>query len=248
MIRVMVTAAFAVGMMNVAVHAQEAPAQAHRLNGTVSAASASDAAATKGSERIETSSGHSAVAMPSKAAERSAREKKGRARIQLEAKPDVDQQKTSSVPKAKRPELVAKARKGEVLKGVLTGSDASSGKYGDIIARHAAANGVPVALARAVVRVESNFRADARGRAGEVGLMQIKPATARGLGYSGSTKALYDPETNIRWGMKYLGMAHKLGGGATCQTILRYNAGHGAKRMNPISAAYCSKVKRHLAS
>ena len=28
-------------------------------------------------------------------------------------------------------------------------------------------------------------------------------------------------------------MAHKLGGGDTCATILRYNAGHAAKRMNP---------------
>ena len=141
------------------------------------------------------------------------------------------------------PDVGAKARKsGEKKKAAL------SGGYHDIIARHAAANGVPVELAHAVVRVESNYRADARGRAGEVGLMQIKPATARGLGYSGSTKGLYDPETNIRWGMKYLGKAYKLGGGNTCGTILKYNAGHGAKRMNPISAAYCSKVKRHIAS
>jgi soluble lytic murein transglycosylase-like protein len=66
------------------------------------------------------------------------------------------------------------------------------------------------------------------------------------LGYSGSTKGLYDPDTNIKWGMKYLAMAHDLGGGSTCGTILKYNAGHGAKRMNPISAAYCAKVKRKL--
>ena len=43
-------------------------------------------------------------------------------------------------------------------------------------------------------------------------------------------------------------MAHELGGGTTCGTILKYNAGHAAKRMNPVSAAYCSKVKRHLAA
>ena len=41
--------------------------------------------------------------------------------------------------------------------------------------------------------------------------MQIKPATARMIGYRGTTKALYDPETNIRWGMQYLAMAHQLG-------------------------------------
>lgn len=119
--------------------------------------------------------------------------------------------------------------------------------YGDIVSRYAASYGVPASLAHAVIRVESNYRVDARGSAGEVGLMQIKPATARMMGYTGSVKGLFNPETNIKYGMKYLGMAHKLGGGATCGTILRYNAGHAAKRMNPVSSAYCSKVKRHLA-
>ncbi len=106
-----------------------------------------------------------------------------------------------------------------------------------------ASYGVPIALAHAVVRVESNYRADMTGRAGEVGLMQIKYSTAQGLGYTGSRQALYNPDTNIRWGMKYLAGAHKLGNGTTCGTILRYNAGHGATRMNPISANYCAKVK-----
>jgi len=119
--------------------------------------------------------------------------------------------------------------------------------YDAIIARHAAAHGVPLALAHAVIRHESNYRPNARGRAGEVGLMQIKPSTARGLGYSGTTKALYDPETNLRWGMKYLGEAHRLGGGEICGTILKYNAGHAARRMNPRSSAYCASVKRHMA-
>ena len=78
--------------------------------------------------------------------------------------------------------------------------------------------------------------------------MQIKPATARMMGYSGSTKGLYHPVVNIKYGMKYLAKAHELGGGTTCGTILKYNAGHAAKRMNPVSSAYCSKVKRHLAA
>jgi soluble lytic murein transglycosylase-like protein len=86
------------------------------------------------------------------------------------------------------------------------------------------------------------------GSAGEVGLMQIKPATARMLGYTGSVKGLYDPETNIKYGMKYLAMAQDLGGGTTCGTILKYNAGHAARRMNPVSSAYCRKVKVQMAS
>lgn len=124
---------------------------------------------------------------------------------------------------------------------------AAAGQYHAIISRYASSYGVPVSLAHAVISVESNYRVEARGSAGEVGLMQIKPATARMMGYSGSIQDLFNPENNIKYGMKYLGLAHQLGGGATCQTILKYNAGHAAKRMNPVSASYCSKVKRQLA-
>ena len=120
-------------------------------------------------------------------------------------------------------------------------------QYGSIVARYAASYDVPASLAHGVIRVESNYRVNALGSAGEIGLMQIKPATARMMGYSGSAKGLYNPETNIKFGIKYLSMAHKLGGGTTCGTILKYNAGHAAKRMNPVSARYCSKVKQHLA-
>jgi soluble lytic murein transglycosylase-like protein len=125
---------------------------------------------------------------------------------------------------------------------------AANQKYASLIRKAAAKHGVPVKIAKAVVQVESNFNPRARGRAGEVGLMQIKPATARGLGYRGSTKALFNPETNLEWGMKYLAGAHKRANGDLCGTILRYNAGHFAKRMNPVSKRYCSKVKQILAS
>ena len=121
-------------------------------------------------------------------------------------------------------------------------------EFSRLIRKAAAKHGVPIKIAKAVVEVESNFNPRARGRAGEVGLMQIKPATARGIGYRGSTKALYDPATNIEWGMKYLAGAHERANGDLCGTILRYNAGHFAKRMNPVSRRYCSKVKRIMSS
>jgi soluble lytic murein transglycosylase-like protein len=132
---------------------------------------------------------------------------------------------------------------------IATGPDervSASGRYDGFVAQYASSNGVPVSLAHAVISIESNYRVNALGSAGEIGLMQIKPATARMMGYRGSTRGLYDPETNIRYGMKYLGLAHKLGGGATCRTILKYNAGHAASRMNPVSSAYCGKVIAQL--
>ena len=176
------------------------------------------------------------------------------------AKPQRVTKKASS---ARRPTVHARARMKSTVVGkpkavakidtmttasIASAAVASPTQYSAIINSYAASNGVPVALANAVIRVESNFQPNMTGSAGEVGLMQIKYETARGLGYTGTREALYDPETNIRWGMKYLAGAQKLGDGSTCATILRYNAGHGATRMNPISANYCSKVKLEMAS
>lgn len=165
------------------------------------------------------------------------------------SRPKLDKMQTASISSARvSPKLIAKARKDVQGAEKPAGKAAGSGQqYGLIVARYAASYGVPASLAHAVIRIESNYRVDALGSAGEIGLMQIKPATARMMGYSGSSKGLYNPETNIKFGIKYLSMAHKLGGGTTCGTILKYNAGHAAKRMNPVSARYCSKVKRHLA-
>lgn len=150
--------------------------------------------------------------------------------------PGVDPQTTGSI-------AATEATKGGKAKAAAI----TDAKFASIVAKYASEHGVPPALAHAVIRVESNYRPNVTGRAGEVGLMQIKPATARMMGYSGSAKGLYDPETNIRFGMKYLAKAQSVGDGTTCGTILKYNAGHGAKRMNPISANYCAKVQRIMA-
>jgi soluble lytic murein transglycosylase-like protein len=123
---------------------------------------------------------------------------------------------------------------------LTTGASAGNSQtYAALIATHAAANGIPVALAQAVVRHESNYNANVTGRAGEIGLMQIKLQTARGMGYTGSRKGLYDPATNIKWGMKYLGQARKLAGGSECGTLSRYNAGLYSKRT---IKSYCRGV------
>ncbi|MGQ7790878.1 lytic transglycosylase domain-containing protein [Faunimonas sp. B44] len=118
--------------------------------------------------------------------------------------------------------------------------------YDHLIARYAAENRVPLPLAHAVVRKESGYNAKATGR-GTVGLMQIKPATARGIGFKGTTEELYQPETNLAWGMKYLGKAHELGGGDVCGTALRYQGGHRATRMTAASRRYCEDLKRIMA-
>ncbi len=259
MMKVTIAAAIAASMMSFAVSAQEAPGNSYTSTAVAPAKEKSRkgevthgvASASVGRGRMSAVVPHhkaSAAKKVASNAKKVASDGKRRTVVSFDDRglisiPGVDGQTTGVIPAGKQPELVAKARKGETVTGGRV-----SGSYGDIIARYASTYGVPVSLAHAVIRVESNYRVNARGSAGEVGLMQIKPSTARGLGYSGSLKGLYNPETNIKYGMKYLGMAHKLGGGTTCGTILKYNAGHGAKRMNPVSAAYCSKVKRHLSS
>lgn len=116
--------------------------------------------------------------------------------------------------------------------------------YNSIIRRHARANGMDYEFVRAVIFSESSFRVNAKGRHGEVGLMQVKPRTARAMGYRGTVNQLYLPENNIKYGVKYLRKAKAKGDGTICGTILKYNAGLYSKRMNPISARYCQKVKR----
>ncbi len=118
--------------------------------------------------------------------------------------------------------------------------------YKIMIERHAAELGVPVKLANAVVWQESKYRPDVVGSSGERGLMQILPATARGMGYQGNADGLHDPETNLRFGMKYLAKAYRLAGGDICQTVLRYNGGLGAKSMTERAAKYCTSVKKYL--
>jgi soluble lytic murein transglycosylase-like protein len=145
-------------------------------------------------------------------------------------------------------DMMATASIGARNAAASTAAGACTGQYSAIVARYAAFEGVPVSLATAFIKIESNYRPNIVGSAGEIGLMQIKPATARMMGYNGSAKGLFDPDTNIKYGMKYLAMARNLGGGTTCGTILKYNAGHAATRMNPVSAAYCGKVKVQMAA
>lgn len=117
-----------------------------------------------------------------------------------------------------------------------------------LVDRHAQAAGVPIALARAVVRIESNFNPRITGRAGEVGLMQIKHQTARGMGFTGTRAELYDPETNLRFGMLYLAQAARLAGGETCGAVMRYQGGLGTRRMTGAASKYCAQARRIMAS
>jgi soluble lytic murein transglycosylase-like protein len=136
------------------------------------------------------------------------------------------------------------AATGKVKPGRAAALAAPAGSEGlkALVARHAAANGVPFSLADAVVRVESRYNPRASS-AGNYGLMQIRHQTARGMGYSGGAGGLLDAETNARYAMKYLAMAYRAAGGDTCRTIMKYQSGHMAERMSGANRTYCAKVR-----
>jgi soluble lytic murein transglycosylase-like protein len=122
-----------------------------------------------------------------------------------------------------------------------------AGDLSALIEAKAKTHGVPLALAHAVVHVESQYNPKVTGRGGTHGLMQIKYATAKSMGYDGTIKELYDPETNLEWGMRYLGSAHRLAKGDVCGTVKRYQGGLRVERMSDIAVKYCSKVHALLA-
>jgi soluble lytic murein transglycosylase-like protein len=129
------------------------------------------------------------------------------------------------------------------LKKVTAVNDASRAlALKPLIHRYASVNNLPFALADAVIRVESRYNAGARNGQ-NMGLTQINASTARSLGYMGEAAGLLDAETNLRYGLRYLAMAHKLAGGDMCGTLLRYQFGHRAETTSPASRKYCAQVK-----
>ncbi|WP_279478948.1 lytic transglycosylase domain-containing protein [Aureimonas sp. SK2] len=131
----------------------------------------------------------------------------------------------------------------------ISGDDTITGdaKIDRLIEKAADENDIPRELAYAVVRVESHYNPRAKG-AGVYGLSQIKPQTARGLGFQGPAEALFDPETNLRYGMRYLKGAYEQGNGDVCQTAMKYKGGHRTTVMSKSASVYCSNVKRHMAA
>src|SRR5258707_14874375 len=97
-----------------------------------------------------------------------------------------------------------------------------------MVASHAQANGVPEALVHRVIVRESRYRPALVGRGGTIGLMEIKLATARGLGYTGDAAGLRDPNTNLTYAMKYLAGAYRAANGDHNRAMAYYASGYYA--------------------
>ena len=109
---------------------------------------------------------------------------------------------------------------------------AGEADYAEMVAMHARANGVPEALVHRVIMRESRYQPGLVGHGGTIGLMQIKLATARGVGYTGDAAGLRDPNTNLTYAVKYLAGAYRAANGDHARAV-RYFAGgyyYAAKR------------------
>ena len=105
-------------------------------------------------------------------------------------------------------------------------AQAGHSEFDALVATHAQANQVPEALVHRVIMRESRYQPRLVGRGGCIGLMQIKLATARGLGYSGDAEGLRDPDTNLAYGIKYLAGAYRAANGDHDRAMHYYATGY----------------------
>jgi len=106
----------------------------------------------------------------------------------------------------------------------LREADSSRTQYADLIHRIATEEGVDPYLVRAIIRVESNFAASAVSPKGAQGLMQL----IRGTAARYSVADPFDPEANIRGGVRYLRFLQEMFPGRLPWALAAYNAGENA--------------------
>jgi soluble lytic murein transglycosylase-like protein len=117
----------------------------------------------------------------------------------------------------------------------------------DLITQEAVSQGVDPALALAQAQAESNFNPNAVSSAGAIGVFQLMPATAAGLGVDP-----HDVAQNIQGGVSYLAqMLQKFGGDVTL-ALAAYNAGpgnvqkYGGVPPFPETQSYISRILSYL--
>lgn len=87
---------------------------------------------------------------------------------------------------------------------VLSSAEGLVLQYLEIIESASTYYNISSAMIAAIIHQESRGRFMSRGLSGEVGLMQIMPATARDMGFVGDEVELFNPPINIFTGVKYL--------------------------------------------
>ena len=103
-------------------------------------------------------------------------------------------------------------------------TDTSRSEINDLIEKYAEKNGLDSDFVKAVIKQESGFNPQATSSCGAMGLMQLMPGTAQGLGVTNA----YDAEQNIMGGTKYLkGLMDRFDNNKSL-ALAAYNAGPNA--------------------
>ena len=103
-------------------------------------------------------------------------------------------------------------------------TEASRAEIENLINKYAEKNGLDSDFVKAVINQESGFNPNATSRCGAMGLMQLMPSTAEGLGVTNA----YDAEQNIMGGTKYLkGLMDRFDNNKSL-ALAAYNAGPNA--------------------
>ena len=119
------------------------------------------------------------------------------------------------------PEAAPRVAATEAPPGTRTSAKSVDG----LITKYSLAYEVPESLVRRVVHRESRGNPQARNGP-YLGLMQLLPATARGLGHEGSAKDLLDADTNLKYGVKYLAGAYRVADNNPDQAVRLYSRGY----------------------
>jgi soluble lytic murein transglycosylase-like protein len=135
--------------------------------------------------------------------------------------------------------LKKKSRTTDMALAIPTGSTARGNDVVALIQSMAPAHGVPTWFALRIAHVESNYKPNIRGAAGEYGVYQMKCATAKGIGFSGNCSQLLDARTNVKWGLKHLSLAIGKSRGNLKLAASKHNGGLGRKSLVP---TYVNKV------
>ena len=104
-------------------------------------------------------------------------------------------------------------------------SKGTKSKYDALIINLSNEYGVEPALVKAIIHIESAFRADAVSRAGAMGLMQLMPATARIYNLNNN---FFEPRKNMHAGIAHLKYLLERYDDNTTLSLAAYNAGEGA--------------------
>jgi len=107
---------------------------------------------------------------------------------------------------------------------VSTAQAATRFEVKQMIVEEASYSSVPVPLALAVAKVESDFNARALSSAGARGVMQIMPRTAE-TEFGVDAHDLWDARTNVRLGLRFLERLHDQYGGRWEFALSHYNGG-----------------------